>query len=99
MLAAQTVFAALAILVVAYAAGGALLARTPLGRLHFLAPVTTLAVPLLAVAAVLALGVSLGSASVLVTAAAIALSGPALTAAVGRALAAEAGADVGKEPE
>jgi multisubunit Na+/H+ antiporter MnhG subunit len=99
MLVAQAVCAALAVLIVAYAAGGAFLARSPLARLHFLAPVTTLAVPLLAVASVLSLGVSLGSASIIVTAAALAVSGPALTAAVGRSLAAEAGADVGKEPE
>ena len=99
MLALQAVCAALAVLVVAYAAGGAFLARTPLAGLHFLAPVTTLAVPLIAVAAVLSLGLSLGSASVAVTAAAVAVSGPALTAAVGRALAAEEGADVGKVPE
>lgn len=99
MLAVQAVCAALAVLIVAYAACGALLARSPLARLHFLAPVTTLAVPLLCLAAVVSLGVSLGSATIGAIAAVVAVSSPALTAAVGRALASEEGTDVGKAPE
>ncbi|BCT74903.1 hypothetical protein SCMU_07450 [Sinomonas cyclohexanicum] len=95
----ESVCAGLALLVVAYASCGALLARTALDRLHFLAPVTTLAVPLFSLAAVIAFGVSLGSATVLAVALVAAGSGPAVTAAVGRAVAAEAGHDVGRSPE
>ncbi|NUP74891.1 MAG: hypothetical protein HOQ07_09645 [Sinomonas sp.] len=91
--------AGFAVLIVAYAGFGALLARTPLDKLHFLAPVTTLAVPLFSVAAIIAFGVSLGSATMAVIALGVALSGPAVTTAIGRTLADEQGVDVGESPE
>lgn len=95
----EGVFAGLAVVVVAYASIGALMARSPLARLHFLTPVTAIAVPLFAVAAVVYFGISLGSASVVVIALVVAFSGPPLTTAIGRALAAEQGIDVGESPE
>ena len=95
----EAVFAGLAVLLVAYAGVGALLARSPLARLHFLAPVTTLAAPLFCVAAVIQFGVSLGSATVVAIALAVAVSGSPVTTAIGRALAQEQGADVGRSPE
>ena len=99
MLVLESVCAGLAVLLVVYASCGALFARTALARLHFLAPVTSLALPLVALAAIIAFGVSLGSATVLAIALVGSLSGPAVTAAVGRAIAAEAGHDVGRSPE
>lgn len=95
----ESVSAGVAVLIVAYASYGALFARSTLARLHFLAPVTTIAVPLFSLAAVLAFGVSLGSATVVAIALVVAASGPVLTAAVGRAVAAESGVDVGGSPE
>ncbi|WP_334172231.1 monovalent cation/H(+) antiporter subunit G [Sinomonas sp.] len=99
MSAVEAVFAGLAVLVVAYASVGALMARSPLARLHFLAPVSAIAVPLFAVSAFLYFGVSLGGAAVVVIALVVAFTGPALTTAIGRALAAEQGIDVGESPE
>lgn len=95
----EAVFAVLAVLVVAYASVGALTARSPLAKLHFLAPVTTIAVPLFGVAAVIFFGIGLGGAAVAVVALVVAFSGPSLTTAIGRALAAEQGIDVGESPE
>lgn len=95
----EAVFAVLAVAVVAFAGIGALLARKPLATLHFLAPLTTLAVPLFAVAVMLNLGLSLGSATVAAIAVVVAVSGPAVTVAIGRTLAEEQGIDVGESPE
>lgn len=95
----QAVFAGLGVLSAAFGCIGAVLAREPLARLHFLAPVTTLAVPLFAVAAVIYFGFSLGSAAVVLIALVVAFSGPAVTVAVGRKLAEERGLDVGRSPE
>ncbi|WP_138445061.1 monovalent cation/H(+) antiporter subunit G [Sinomonas susongensis] len=99
MSALEAVFAGLAVLVVAYASLGAVLARSPLARLHFLAPVTAIAVPLFAVAGVIYFGASLGGAAVAVVALVIAFTGPSMTTAIGRALAAEQGIAVGEPPE
>lgn len=97
VLTAVLVIAALA--VVAFSAVGALVARRPLTRLHFLAPITTIAFPLFSVAAALATGLNLGTATIVVIAVVVAFASPVLTAAVARALAAEAGIAVGRSPE
>ena len=95
----EAVLAGAATLIVAYAGVGALWARAPLAKLHFLAPVTTLAVPLFCIAAVVHFGVSLGSATAVLIAIVAAASGSPVTTAIGRALAEEHGVDVGRSPE
>lgn len=99
MIVAEWILVVAALVVVAFSAVGVLIARRPLTRLHFLAAVTTIAVPLFCLAAVLASGVSLGSAVIVLTALAVAFGSPVLTAAVARALAGEAGVEVGRSPE
>lgn len=66
---------------------GALLAREPLDRLHFVTPVTSLATPIVALGLALREGVTLAAALIGVTALVVALTGPVLSAAVGRVLA------------
>jgi multisubunit Na+/H+ antiporter MnhG subunit len=95
----ESIFAGLGVLAAAFGCVGAVLAREPLARLHFLAPVTTLGVPLFSVAAVIYFGFSLGSATIILIALVAAFGGPAVTIAVGRSLAAERGLDVGRSPE
>ncbi|QDP97483.1 hypothetical protein FOE78_17585 [Microlunatus elymi] len=98
----QTVITILIVLALAAAALtglGVLLARTPLDRLHFLAPLGTLGVLLFAAAAVLMTGPTLSSVLIGLTAVITAVSSSVLVVAVGRALADEAGIDVGESPE
>ncbi|WP_035741930.1 monovalent cation/H(+) antiporter subunit G [Arthrobacter sp. MA-N2] len=95
----EVIFAGLGVLTAAFGCVGAAMAREPLARLHFLAPVTTLAVPLFSIAAVGYFGFSLGSATIILIALVVAFSGPAVTIAVGRTLADERGLDVGRSPE
>ena len=95
----EAFFAGLAVLVIAYASIGALMARSPLAKLHFLAPATTIAVPLFGIAALIYFGIGLAGAAVAVVALVVAFTGPSLTTAIGRALAAEQGIDVGEPPE
>lgn len=96
---AVAVLVAIAFAVVAFSAVGALRARRPLTRLHYLAPVTTIAVPLLCLAAALTEGATLGTATIVLTALVAAFSSPVTSAAVGRTLAEEAGVPVGESPE
>lgn len=95
----ETVLAGLAVLIVAFGSVGALLAREPLAKLHFLAPVTSLAAPLFAVAAMIYFGFSLGSAAIVLIALVVAFSGPAVTIAIARTLAAEEDLDAGTSPQ
>ncbi|WP_214427632.1 monovalent cation/H(+) antiporter subunit G [Paenarthrobacter sp. DKR-5] len=95
----QAVFAGLGVLAAAFGCLGAAFARDPLARLHFVAPVTTLAVPLMAVAGVIYFGISLASATIVLTTLVVVFSSPAVTVAVGRKLAEERGLDVGRSPE
>ncbi|MDQ0028426.1 monovalent cation/H(+) antiporter subunit G [Arthrobacter bambusae] len=95
----EAVFAGLGVLAAAFGCVGAVLAREPLAKLHFLAPVTTLGVPLFSIAAVIYFGISLGSATIILIALVVAFGGPAVTIAVGRSLADERGLDVGRSPE
>lgn len=90
-----TALLAAALLVALLAGAGVLLARQPISRLHFLAVATTVALPLLAAAAVVEQGLSLTSAAVAVIALVGALSGPALAVAIGRAMVRDAGVEVG----
>jgi multisubunit Na+/H+ antiporter MnhG subunit len=89
------VLLAAAVLVVLLAGAGVLVARQPVSRLHFLAVATTVALPLLAAAAVVQQGLSLTSAAVAVIALVGALSGPALAIAIGRAMIRDAGVEAG----
>lgn len=95
----EAIFAGLGVLAAAFGCVGAVLAREPLAKLHFLAPVTTLGVPLFSIAAVIYFGFSLGSATIILIALVAAFGGPAVTIAVGRSLADERGLDVGRSPE
>lgn len=70
--------------VVVAASLGALLARDVRDRLHFLSPVTSLGGPLIGLGVALHTGWHLATAEVLATVVLLAVSGPALTAAVGR---------------
>ena len=95
----QGVLAGLAVVAAAFGGVGALLARTPLARLHFLAAVTSIAVPLTAAAAAVSFGVSLGAATAVLIALVVALSGPPVSVAIARRLADEQGLDVERGPE
>lgn len=95
----EAVLAGLGVLVVAFASAGALLAREPLAKLHFLAPVTSFGGPLILVAAIVFFGISLGSAALVVIGLVVSFSGPAVTIAIGRCLAREAGERIGRSPQ
>ena len=75
-----------ALILVSWSAVGMLIARRPITRLHFLAPITTVALPLFGLAAMITIGPTLGSAAVALTVAATALSGPMLSTAIGHAM-------------
>lgn len=66
---------------------GGLATSVAYDRVHFLAPMTSLGTPLLAVGLALQDGVNLTSGEILFIAALLALVGPALTAATGRLVA------------
>lgn len=95
----SAVLVVIALVVVAFCAVGVVVARRPLTRLHFLAPVTTIAAPLFCIAAAIETGFTLGSATIVAIGLVLAFGSPVLTAAVGRALAADAGIPVGRSPE
>jgi multisubunit Na+/H+ antiporter MnhG subunit len=79
----------LAALVVVLSAVGLVAAPSVLPRLHFIAPVTSLAAPLVGVAYLVDQGIGLAAGLVLLTVAVLALTGPPLGAAIGRLAAAE----------
>ena len=70
--------------VVPLAAYGALRARGPLARLHFLSPVTTIAGPLIGLGLIVEVGWNLASAQIAVTVALLAVTGPVLQTATAR---------------
>jgi multicomponent Na+:H+ antiporter subunit G len=70
--------------VVGASALGAMLARTPLSRLHFLTPITSLAAPLIGAGLVAANGWNLGSAAVVVIVVLLGVTGPVVQSATGR---------------
>jgi multicomponent Na+:H+ antiporter subunit G len=84
------VFAGVA--VVLASAAGMLRARTLLTRLHLLSPVTTIGAPLVGVGLALANGWNLGSGAILLTVVLLAVTGPVLQSATGRAQARREGA-------
>jgi multisubunit Na+/H+ antiporter MnhG subunit len=79
----------LAALVVVLSAVGLLLAPAVLARLHFIAPVTSLGAPLVGVAYLVDQGPGLAAGLVLLVVAVLALTGPPLSAAIGRLAAVE----------
>lgn len=95
----ETVLVAAALAVVLFCSVGAVVAQHPLTRLHFLAPVTTIAVPLFCIAAALATGPTLGTATIVLIGLVLAIGSPVLSSAVARALADDAGIAVGRSPE
>lgn len=64
-------------------------ARSPVTRLHFLAPASTIALPLFGIGAIINQGLTLGSAAIAVSVIAGALSAPVLTTSIARLVAAE----------
>jgi multisubunit Na+/H+ antiporter MnhG subunit len=97
----SAVLIVLALAVVMVASAGVVTARSAVTRLHFLAPCSTLALPLLGIAAIIHQGLTLGSAAIAVSVAAAALSAPVLTTSIARLVTAEDGAgrqDVGRQP-
>lgn len=80
-----------ALVVVVITAVGMTIGRSPLTRLHFLAPAGTLALPLFGLAAVISQGLSLGSTAIAVAVVAGALSSPVLATSIARLVAAENG--------
>jgi multicomponent Na+:H+ antiporter subunit G len=78
------VLASLATLIILLSAAGALVVRSPLARLHFLSPVTSLAAPVLGVALVLQLGWGIASGLVVFTIGLLAASSPVLESAIAR---------------
>lgn len=85
------VIVALALLVIT--AVGMMIGRSPLTKLHFLAPAGTLALPLFGLAAVISQGLTLGSAAIALAVIGGGLSSPVLTISIARLVAAENGAD------
>lgn len=85
--------------VFAIAIAGMLLARSTLDKLHFMAALTSVVTPLVAIAAAVQGGVSLSSATTLLIGAMVAVSGPVLTMAVGRVIEQERSADAGEATE
>ena len=79
----------LAAVVVVLSAVGLVAAPSALARLHFIAPVTSLAAPLVGVAYVVDQGMGLAAGLVLLIVGLLALTGPPLGAAIGRLAAAE----------
>lgn len=75
-----------ALLAVLLAGVGVLLAPRAVSRLHFLAAVTTVALPLFCLAGIVQQGVSSTSATLLLIGAIGALSGPVMSMAIGRLL-------------
>jgi multisubunit Na+/H+ antiporter MnhG subunit len=79
------------VLVTVCACVGAACARNPYQRLHFLAPVTSLGVPLVGLALVLDGGWQLSSGWIAVVVLLLMLTGPVVQAAIGREIAREHG--------
>ena len=83
----------LGVLVVVLSAAAALVLRPVHPRLHALAPVTSLAGPLIGVGLAIVNGLSLTTATILLIVVLLAITGPALTAAMARLAAEREAAD------
>lgn len=81
------------------AAAGALVPRNVLDRLHFLAPVTSVGVPLVGAGVAVDTGWHLTTLLVVVTVLVVAVTGPALASATGRAEAEQRGLIAAESPE
>jgi multisubunit Na+/H+ antiporter MnhG subunit len=80
-------------------AAGAVVPRDVLDRLHFLAPVTSVGVPLIGAGVAVDTGWHLTTLLVVATVLVVALTGPALAAATGRAGAEQRGLIRAESPE
>jgi multicomponent Na+:H+ antiporter subunit G len=89
----------LAALTIALSALGLVAAPSVLPRMHFVAPVTSVAAPLVGLAYLVDQGIGLAAGLVLATVGLLALTGPPLGAAIGRLGAAEAGVLPPEDPE
>lgn len=102
MSAQSTVGAVLAVAGVAVcvvAAAGALAPRDVLDRLHFLSPVTSIGVPLVGAGVAVDTGWRVTSLLIVVTVVVVAVSGPVMAAATGRAEAERRGLVRAESPE
>lgn len=79
----------LSLVLMTVAAIGLVSSRSPVTRLHFLAPASTLALPCFGIAAMISEGLSLGTATIALTVAAGALSAPVLTTSIARLISAQ----------
>ena len=95
---AVCVLLGLAALVVALSGLGILGARDSIPRLHFVTPVTSIAAPLTGVAYAVDQGWGISAGLVLLIVALVALTGPPLGAAIGRAAASNEGKLPGRDP-
>lgn len=85
--------------VAALATAALCFARSPEVRLHFLAPVTTLAGPFIAAGLITYNGLTLSSAEVALTVAVLGVTGAAVTASIGRAMTERSRPQRNEEPE
>lgn len=92
------VLALLGLSVVVLSALGLLVVRPVLAALHLVSAVTSVGVPLLALALALEQGFTLGAAAILLTAAVVAFSAPALGAETARLAAEREGLVLPREP-
>jgi multicomponent Na+:H+ antiporter subunit G len=93
-------FVAVGCAIIVLAAVGALVVRGDVfTRLHFLTPVTSLGVPLLAIGLSIQDGIGLDMAQILLIAAMLFISGPVLEIATGRLAAQHDGPIAGKSPK
>jgi multisubunit Na+/H+ antiporter MnhG subunit len=93
------VLAGAGVLVCVAASIGAVVPRDVLDRLHFLAPVTSVGVPLVGLGVAVDTGWHLSTAEILVIVAVVAVTGPVLASATGRAAAEERGLIRAESPE
>lgn len=96
---AVDVLLATAVVVVVLSAFGAVVLRTTFGKLHYLAPVTTIAGPLFGIALVLDTGWGITAALDLLIVGLLALSGPILQMATARVEAEQQGLLRREEPQ
>lgn len=92
------VLAVLGLAVVVVSALGLLMVRPVLVSLHLVSAVTSVGVPLLALGLALQQGLTLGSGAILVTAALVAFSAPALSAETARLAGEREGVVLPREP-
>jgi multisubunit Na+/H+ antiporter MnhG subunit len=93
------VLVAAGVLVCVAASVGAVVAGDVLDRLHFVAPVTSAGTPLIGLGLAVDTGWHLATATIVVTVAVVAITGPVLAAATARTAAEERGIIAAESPE